>query len=96
MKCGTLLKKMTKEEKQMVEHHAFSAALAMAHYWDALRIIEVKYHVEFDGTVAALESLAVDCDAPATLGSFKNLSAEDIIEQFDIEDAEPISDAHIL
>lgn len=91
MTIKQILAAMTKEEKQMVEHHAFGAALAIAHFWDALRIVETKYGVEFDGTVTALESLASECDAPATIADFESKSAEDIMEMFDIEDAAPSS-----
>lgn len=87
MTLKQLLKKMTKEEKQLVEGQAFGAALAMANYWDALRTIEEKYGVEFDSTVLAIETLAASCDAPASLDDFENMSAEDVMEMFVLEDS---------
>jgi hypothetical protein len=82
MTIKQLLKKMTAEEKKLIEDHASGAASALAKLWDALRIIEVKYGVEFDGTVAAVETLAAECELPDNIIA---VSAADFMETLDIE-----------
>ena len=48
---------------------ARTAAVAMAAFWDAMRDYEYQTGKSFDGTIAAIESLASECDIDADVNN---------------------------
>lgn len=81
MKTFELVGKMTRMEQHHLETRTIEAAQAIAKYWDTLREIEVAHGVEFDGTVAALETIA------AHYADFTNFRVWDCLENLKITEA---------
>jgi len=53
-----------KELRSRIVRAAQAASLAVATFWDALRVAEAEYGVEFDGTLDAIDILASSTDVP--------------------------------
>jgi len=53
-----------KELRSRIVREAQAASVAVARFWDALRVAEAEYGVEFDGTLDAIDILASSTDVP--------------------------------
>jgi hypothetical protein len=53
-----------KELRSRIVRTAQAASVAVATFWDALRVAEAEYGVEFDGTLDAIDALASGTDVP--------------------------------
>jgi hypothetical protein len=77
---------------------ARQAAIAMAEFWDAMRDFEVTHDVEFDRTVACIESLASEVDYPPEPTSLTDESIkwclDDMVEDCAEENEEEKSDGY--
>jgi|HubBroStandDraft_6_1064221.scaffolds.fasta_scaffold10373_8 hypothetical protein len=53
-----------KELRSRIVRAAQEASVAVATFWDSLRVAEAEYGVEFDGTLNVIDALASSTDVP--------------------------------